>query len=72
MRVYEDHLTLYRSGEAGQGFREYEYMNNFEYRKFYGDDPDDMIISILLAKYNVVTVSQVTDALIDIYNEMNN
>ena len=72
LRVYEDHLTLYRSGEAGQGFREYEYMNNFEYRKFYGDDPDDMIISILLAKYNVVTVAQVTVARIEIYNEMNN
>ncbi len=70
LRVYENRLTLYREGE-GQGFKEYEYMNNFEYQKFYGDDPDDLILSLLLALNEKVIVSEVTDALIDIYNEMN-
>lgn len=70
LRVYEDHLTLYR-GEVGQGLQEYEYMNNFEYHKFYMNS-DEMIITIHLAQLNIVSVSEVTDALIDIYNEMNN
>lgn len=72
LRVYEDHLTLYRGEEAGHGFREYEYIDNFEYQKFYGDDPDDLVLSLLLALNEKVIVSEVTDALIDIYNEMNN
>lgn len=71
LRVYEDRLTLYRAGEFG-GFQEYEYIDGFEYQKFYGNNADNLVISLLLAQYNIVTISEVTDALIDIYNKMNN
>lgn len=63
LRVYADRLTLV--DEKGH---ESEYINNYQWNKFY-DSMDGMTYLMLLSYYKVVTVSDVTGALVDIYNK---
>lgn len=63
IRVYADRLAVIRNN------KEIKFINNFIYKKFY-NSADELIICLLLAKYNIIVTTDVTLGLIDIYNDI--
>lgn len=65
IRVYSDKLTILSNEEKN----EKKYVNNFYWKKFYNNS-DELIYCMLLTYYKIIIVSDVTLALIDIYDEI--
>lgn len=71
LRVYPNKLTLTREQwNTTPTARETEYINNFQFGTFYNSE-DEMATSLLLSWHNIITISDVTAGLIDIYEKLN-
>lgn len=65
IRIYKDRLCVIKDELPSQ---ELEYVNNFHYKTFYNNHKD-FIISLLLVNYNIISTSDVSEALIAVYKE---
>lgn len=71
LRIYPDKLTLTRRQDILSDNRnDIPYISNFEYSTYYNSD-EEMAICLLLSQRGIMTISNVTAGLVDIYEKLN-